>query len=373
MAREAWTQGVRAADGLAHHVALDFICMNCHCSLANAIEEINRQTLNMVDVFNDTLEKEAGRLGRMLEATLPPGVAFDESASVTVAGAATPVLRAGETVLNLNLDAVDRFTATSGAVATVFARSGGVGGGNFIRITTSLKKENGERALGTLLDTAHPARAALLAGQSFTGKARLFAREYMTHYLPMSDEAGRVVGALEKESQSISTIVRVIQEIAEQTNLLALNAAIEAARAGEQGRGFAVVADEVRKLAERTSNSTQEINGLIQRILGGTTDTVMRMNAGVRQVEEGVIYAAQAGERIGSIRDGAHQVSDAIMAITQALVQQSSAITAIAQNVESIAHMADANSQMAQDSARLASELEKLAQTLQQSIRRFRT
>ncbi|MCL2831062.1 MAG: methyl-accepting chemotaxis protein [Betaproteobacteria bacterium] len=627
------------------------------------VQQINRQTLNMIQVYNESLEKNIDRMGNILKESLPSDYAIDTARHVNVAGTQTPVLKAGSEVLNLNFAIVDRFTATSGAVATVFARDGD----DFVRVTTSLKKENGDRAIGTKLDRDHPARAALLTNKAFTGKATLFKHDYMTYYLPVRDASGTVVGALfvgldftselaalrqkireikfgnsgymyvldagktpgtmvvhptlegknlydekddngfayihaiveqksgvlsyrstdpgeaaanEKiavfdtipkwnwiivsclhyqdiagesarvrnplivgaivlcallffvvfftsrhwvarplteavlaveqiaegqltiaipergsdevgrllaatnlmagkmrsaladiqnaaqqlagnaerlvstanevagqssrqsdsastmassieemnanlvhvsenaqqanrisldsdrissegavvvqhatdsmeriadtvraasgvvstlgqESQAISTIVNVIREIAEQTNLLALNAAIEAARAGEQGRGFAVVADEVRKLAERTSNSTQEISALIRRILDGTANAVASMEAGVSQVDEGVSYAGQAGGSIAGIRQSASQVTAAIAQISQSLAEQSSAISSISGNVEQIATMADQNSQIASESAQCAADLKQLAQVLRERISHF--
>jgi methyl-accepting chemotaxis protein-2 (aspartate sensor receptor) len=183
--------------------------------------------------------------------------------------------------------------------------------------------------------------------------------------------ASGIVRALGEESQAISRIVEVIREIAEQTNLLALNAAIEAARAGEHGRGFAVVADEVRKLAERTAGSTQEISSMIQRILEGTSNAVSSMDAGVTQVEEGVSYAGQAGESIASIRESSDQVTTSVTSISKALMEQSEAITGISHSIEQIATMADQNSQTAKESAECALELEQLADTLQERISRF--
>jgi len=124
--------------------------------------------------------------------------------------------------------------------------------------------------------------------------------------------ASETIEALGEQSARITSIVQTIREIADQTNLLALNAAIEAARAGEQGRGFAVVADEVRKLAERTSSSTTEISVMIDKVQSGTKIAIQTMSATLAQAEESVELANQAAESIGAIRHGAQRVLDVV-------------------------------------------------------------
>ena len=185
-------------------------------------------------------------------------------------------------------------------------------------------------------------------------------------------DSAKTVEALGRSSGQISAIVGVIREIADQTNLLALNAAIEAARAGEQGRGFAVVADEVRKLAERTSQSTQEIARMVQSIQQGAHDAVDGMRTGVARVDAGVVRAQRAGEAMARIRDEADRVVDTVGEISDALREQSAASAQIARNVETIAQMTEENTAAAADSHRTAEQLETLADSLLQDVRRFR-
>ncbi len=177
---------------------------------------------------------------------------------------------------------------------------------------------------------------------------------------------------LQQRSQDIGGIAGVIREIAEQTNLLALNAAIEAARAGEQGRGFAVVADEVRKLAERTGEATSDIADMIGRVQQETGQAVAGMELAVPQVEEGRAMAEQVARLLGEILEQATESLGRVREVANATVQQASAATEISQRVEHIASMAEQTNATMQNNAADAAELDRIALSLRAQVSRYR-
>jgi methyl-accepting chemotaxis protein len=185
-------------------------------------------------------------------------------------------------------------------------------------------------------------------------------------------EASQKIRELAQRADQVSSIAGVIKEIAGQTNLLALNAAIEAARAGEQGRGFAVVADEVRKLAERTSAATVEIEQMIGGIQSDTESVVAVMDAALPQVESGVQLADGAAQSLRDIREGAAGTLTRIREVADSTKEQSIASTSIAQQVEHIAQMVEETSAAMNSTATTASDLETLAGELNRLVGRFR-
>ena len=180
------------------------------------------------------------------------------------------------------------------------------------------------------------------------------------------------VEELGKSSDQIGRIAGVIDDIADQTNLLALNAAIEAARAGEQGRGFAVVADEVRKLAERTTTATKEIAQMIKNIQDETKVAVVAMEAGTKQVEEGVQSTTKAGASLKQIIHMSEQVGEMITHIATAATEQSSASEEVNNNMEQIAKLVKESADGAKQSAQACQDLSGLALDLQKMVGNFK-
>ena len=148
--------------------------------------------LQMMTTYDTNLREAAGRLGSMFSTFFPGTFSLDPTKTVDIAGTATPVLKNGGTTLNLNFDPAEKFTSVTGAVATVFVRRGD----DFLRITTTLRKENGDRAVGTFLGKQHPAYTSMIKGETWTGKARLFGKDYMTQYRPIRAQDGTVIGLL---------------------------------------------------------------------------------------------------------------------------------------------------------------------------------
>jgi methyl-accepting chemotaxis protein len=199
--------------------------------------------------------------------------------------------------------------------------------------------------------------------------------ETLTKMRVIAESVGSTAKKMEelgKSSDQIGRIIGVIDDIADQTNLLALNAAIEAARAGEQGRGFAVVADEVRKLAERTTTATKEIAQMIKNIQDETKTAVTAMDQGTKQVEEGVKSTAQAGDSLKEIIQMAEQVGEMITHIATAATEQSSASEEVNKNMEQIAKLVKESADGAQQSAKACQDLSGLALDLQKMVGNFK-
>jgi len=194
----------------------------------------------------------------------------------------------------------------------------------------------------------------------------------MNRIADVVSEAAVAVKELGKNSDQIGKIIQVIDDIADQTNLLALNAAIEAARAGEQGRGFAVVADEVRKLAERTTKATKEIACMIKQIQKVTGGVILSIQQGADEVEKGKELAAKSGASMEDVVNSTDKVVDIVNQVATASEEQASVSEHISKNIESISEVTHQSAAGVQQIAKASEDLNRLTENLQGLISRFK-
>lgn len=230
----------------------------------------------------------------------------------------------------------------------------------------------------TAQEVARSAADAAEASHQADGQARDGSR-VVRHTIQVIDSlaqevesAAEVIHRLEGDTENIGRVLDVIRGIAEQTNLLALNAAIEAARAGEQGRGFAVVADEVRTLARRTQESTQEIHDMIERLQDGAHEAVAAMEQGRAKARSSVEQAGQAGQALEAITGAVATINDMAAQIASAAEQQTQVTEEINRNVAQINHSVGETAAGAQQSSASAEELARLSEELRAHIGKFR-
>jgi methyl-accepting chemotaxis protein-2 (aspartate sensor receptor) len=303
---------------------------------------IESRTHDEIGQLMRALADMVGKLGRT--------IAEVRHAATAVAGDATQLRESSDSVAQGSNQQSD---AASGMAAAVEQMTASIG----------MIVEHAEQAHAISQESQEVSRESSATIQSAVAA--------MTHIAETVRQASEAIEQLGRESEEISNIVRVIKDIADQTNLLALNAAIEAARAGEQGRGFAVVADEVRKLAERTGTATSEIGAMIDAIQQETSTVVATMQAGGDKVVHGVKLADDAAAALDKIKAQAMETVESVNAIAAATREQQAASSDIARNVERIAQMTEDNGRSAGETAESARHLDELATALQGRVARF--
>jgi methyl-accepting chemotaxis protein len=292
---------------------------------------------------------------------------------------ADSINKLGESISAILQEVVDATQATSSAASQISSSSEELASGaqelssqvheiaSAIEQMTSTIIQTSKSTNRTAENSKHSVEVAQRGGELI-----LQTVDGITKIAEVVSKASDIIQELGKNSQQIGDIVQVIDEIADQTNLLALNAAIEAARAGEQGRGFAVVADEVRKLAERTTKATKEIAQMIRKIQSDTKNAVESVNQGAIVVEEGKKLASKAGQSLKEIISSANEVVDLANQVASASEEQSSTAEQISKNIESISHVTNESASGIQQIARSADDLNRLTEKLSNLVSQFK-
>jgi methyl-accepting chemotaxis protein len=338
----------------------------------------------MVEGINATLDavilpvqEGVGVLGEMAKGDLTVRVASNHLGDHALLKQSINTV--GENLHKAMMDVQEAVTATASASSEISSSTEEMAAGAKEQTNQTAEVASAvEEMTKTIMENSRNAsETAIVAKDAKTsaeqgGKVVAETVEGMRKIADVVQKSAETVQELGRSSDQIGEIVTVIDDIADQTNLLALNAAIEAARAGEQGRGFAVVADEVRKLAERTTKATKEIAGMIKKIQQDTAGAVESMEEGTRQVADGIELADKAGMSLKEIVEISQKVTDMITQIATASEEQSSTSEQISKNVEAISAVTSETASGTQQVARAAEDLNHLTVNLQELIGQFR-
>jgi methyl-accepting chemotaxis protein len=340
--------------------------------IVDLIEEMNQKELakQQLKILSDALESVA-------EGDLTVKVSMDKNCDLYELG--SNLQTSINELRNALLDVTEVTNAVASASNEISSSSEEMAAGAQEQASQTLEVSSAvEQMTKTILETTKnsgfAAQAAKNAGNIAMEGGRVVDEtvEGMNRVANVVKKSAETVSALGKSSDQIGEIIQVIDDIADQTNLLALNAAIEAARAGEQGRGFAVVADEVRKLAERTTKATKEIASMIRNIQKDTEEAVVSMKLGTEEVERGKQLADKAGTSLKQIISGSVEVVDMATQLAAASEQQASAAEQISKNIEGIRNVTQESAAGIQQVAHASEDLNKLTINLQELVSKFK-
>ncbi len=320
----------------------------------SCLEEMSRGGGDLTKRLKIEREDETGSLARSFNQfldNLKEIVIHINKNAVDVAGSAANLNRTSATIANGTERAASQSASVSVACEEMAATSAEIAS-NCIRTV-----DISHRATQTALEGSKVVDNAVQSIQRITVKVQ---------------QSAKTVASLGTRSEQIGNIVGTIEDIADQTNLLALNAAIEAARAGEQGRGFAVVADEVRALAERTTKATREISEMIKAIQKETQSAVKAMEEGVQEVERGTQDASRSGQALEEILSQVSDLTSQINQITTAAEQQTATTNEISKSMHQITEVVSEASRSSQDTSGAARELSSMAEELKLIVAQFR-